>query len=161
MRRTIAIGFMALALAGPANAQTADERARILREFDRQVADYTHQHECLDVLPEALNAAAPAPRIFTPPVAMVFRQLIARALANRGAPAINGVGAFPHPTVLEPFPSTALHDFPPVMRDALPPLPPPLEYRLIGHDLVIRDAAADIIVAVLRDAVGGRLTLIR
>jgi hypothetical protein len=73
--------------------------------------------------------------------------------------ALNGVGAFPHPTVLEPFASTALHDFPTGLRDALPPLPTPLEYRLIAHDLVIRDTDLDIIVAVLRDAVGGRLTM--
>jgi len=36
----------------------------------------------------------------------------------------------------------------------LPGLPAPLEYRLIDHDLVIRDAEADVIVAVLRDAIG-------
>lgn len=33
-------------------------------------------------------------------------------------------------------------------------LPAPLEYRLIGNDLVIRDGEADVIVAVLRDALG-------
>jgi hypothetical protein len=41
-----------------------------------------------------------------------------------------------------------------MLSDALPLVPAPLEYRLIGNDLVIRDAAADLIVAVLRDAVG-------
>ena len=161
--RTIAIGLLALALAhGGASAQTADETARILRDFDDWVGDYTQLHQCLDLFPGAIKAATPAPRIFTPPVAVVFRQLIARALAERdGVAAINGVGAFPHPSVLEPFPSHRLQDFPRVLEDALPPLPTPLEYRLIGHDLVVRDMEADIIVGVLRDAVGGPLTVIR
>ena len=37
-------------------------------------------------------------------------------------------------------------------------LPATLEYRLIGNDLVIRDTAADVIVAVLRDALGNYTT---
>ena len=161
--RTIAIGVLALALAhGGANAQTADEKARILRDFERSVADYTQQHKCLAMLPRALNAATPAPRIFTLPVTIVFRQMIASALAERdGVAAINGVGAFPHPVVLERFPATELHDFPRVLEDALPPLPTPLEYRLIGHDLIVRDKEADIIVGLLRDAVGRALTVAR
>jgi hypothetical protein len=48
-----------------------------------------------------------------------------------------------------------------VLKDALPPLPTPLEYRLIGHDLVIRDTEANVVVGVLRDAVGSPLTVIR
>jgi hypothetical protein len=36
---------------------------------------------------------------------------------------------------------------------ALPPLPMPLEYRLIGADLAIRDTDANVTVAVLRDAI--------
>ena len=156
--RTIAIGLLVLALAhGEASAQTADETARILRDFERSVADYTQVTACLDMFPEA----AATPRIFTLPVAVVFRQLIARALSERHGVAINGVGVFPHPVVLEPFPPDALHEFPRVLKDALPPLPTPLEYRLIGHDLVVRDRDAGIIVGVLRDAVGSRLTLIR
>ncbi|HJU43314.1 MAG TPA: hypothetical protein VJ691_10885 [Vicinamibacterales bacterium] len=161
--RTIAIGLLALVLAvAEASAQTADERARILRDFEERVADYTTRHKCFDMFPEALNPATPAPRIFTPPVAVVFRQEIARALAERdGVAALNGVGVFAHPVVLEPFPSHQLHEFPRVLQDALPPLPATLEYRLIGHDLVVRDKEADIIVGVLRDAVGNSLTVVR
>ena len=60
--------------------------------------------------------------------------------------------------MLQPFPATELYDFPERLADALPALPAPLEYRLIGNDLVIRDTQADIIVAVLRDAVGTMTT---
>lgn len=162
MLRTIAIGLLALAIAHGAAAQTAAEQSRILGDFQSSLADYTQRHQCLDMFPEALNAATPAPRIFTPPVAMVFRQLIAKSLAERdGVAAINGTGPSRHPSVLTPFPSTELHDFPRVLEDALPLMPLPLEYRLIGHDLVIRDQQAGVIVAVLRDAVGTALTVQR
>ena len=144
--RTIATALLALVLAqGSANAQTADEKARILGNFEQRAAEYDGR-----------------PLLFTLPVALVFRQVIATALTGReGAAAISGVGAVPHPVVLERFPSTALHEFPRVLLDVLPPLPWPLEYRLIGHDLVVRDKEADLIVGVLRDAVGRQLTVIR
>jgi hypothetical protein len=145
--RTIAIGLLALALAdGVASAQTAGEKARILRDFQQRVSDYTQRQQCLDLFPEATIAAVgnpgQAPRIFTLPVAMVFRQLIAGAVAERGG-------------------AETVHDFTPVLAEALPPLPPPLEYRLVGHDLVIRDTEANISIGAVRDAIGSPLTVIR
>lgn len=162
MKKTIAIGLLGLALAShTAAAQTTVEQAQILRDFDRSVVEYAQRHTCLTLLPEAVNAATPAPKIFTLPVAMVFRQLIAQTLADRGVAAIGGVGTRHRATVLQPFPNNELSDFPTVLRDALPPLTGTLEYRLIGDDLVIRDAGADVIVAVLRDAVGHVTTMRR
>ena len=160
MNKTIAIGIVGFMLASSsAAAQTAAERAQILRDFQQSVVDYTQRHKCLDMFPEALNAATPAPRMFTLPVAMVFRQMIAAATArHEGGTAIAGTCTTQHPAVLEPFPGNELTDFPAVLSDALPPLPAPLEYRLIGNDLVIRDAGGDVIVAVLRDALGGVVT---
>ena len=141
--RIIAIGVVVFTLTHTgAAAQTAEERARILRDFQLSVAEYAMH-------------ATPAPRIFTPPVAMVFRQEIAKVLSarDRGA-AINGVGDHPHPRAFAPFPAAWLQEFPRVLSESLPPLPATLEYRLVGHDLVIRDKGDDVIVAVLRDAVG-------
>jgi hypothetical protein len=128
MKKAIAIGILGLALvANRAAAQTAVEQEQILRDFQRNVVNYTQRDTCL-LFPEATAAATPAPKIFTLPVAMVFRQLIARASEHS--------------------------DFPKRLSEALPLLPAPLEYRLIDNDLVIRDADADATVAVLRDAVG-------
>jgi hypothetical protein len=161
--KTIAIGLLALALAsGVATAQTAGEQARIIRDFEQRVADYTQRHRCLDMLPEAAVAMSPDPKIFTLPVAMVFRQLIARAVAERdGVAAINGVGAAAHVKAMQRFPSGELHEFPRLLQDALPPLPATLEYRLLGHDLIVRDKEADIVVGMMREAVGPALTVIR
>jgi hypothetical protein len=153
MRTAIAIGILSLALTSrEAAAQTAAERVRIVRDFEQSVLDYTATHHCF---PAAVNAATPAPKIFTLPVALVFRQMINRALAGHaGEPNLFGVGIAHRATVLEPFPGTDLYDFPERLADALPALPASLEYRLIFNDLVIRDTQADIIVAVLRDGVG-------
>jgi hypothetical protein len=65
-----------------------------------------------------------------------------------------GTGTTHHAVVMQPFPASELTDFPAILGDALPLLPAPLEYRLIGNDLVIRDREGDVIVAVLRDALG-------
>jgi hypothetical protein len=153
MRKAIAIGMLGLALAAnTAAGQTAAEQAQILRDFQRSVVDYSQRDTCL-LNPEATPAAMPAPRIFTLPVAMVFRQLIAQNLAAPDGAAIGGPARHRADATL-PIPATELYPFPKLLEDVLPPLPPTLEYRLIDHDLVIRDARADVIVAVLRDAIG-------
>lgn len=160
MRIAIAIGILGLALTShDAAAQTAAEQAQIVRDFEQSVMDYTQQHHCLATYPTAIHAATPTPKIFTLPVAMAFRQVIARALVGHaGEPAIFGVGIAHRAVALEPFPGTDLYDFPERLTAALPKLPAPLEYRLIFNDLVIRDTQADIIVAVMRDAVGTMTT---
>lgn len=159
MMKTIAIGVLGLMLVpSGAAAQTAAEQAQILRDFERSVVDYTQRDSCLAGLPED-TAAAPTPKIFTLPVAMVFRQMIARAVAERDGVAIRGIG-IPHSVaVLKPFPADELYEFPRALSDTLPLLPAPLEYRLIGNDLVLRDTSEEIIVGVLRDALGNAVVV--
>jgi hypothetical protein len=153
MRKTIAIGILGLALVtNRAAAQTAVEQAQILRDFQRSVVDYTQRETCL--FHEATTAAAPAPKVFTLPVAIVFRQLIGNALAAPDGVAIGGVATTHRATALQTIPAAELYDFPKRLAEVLPLLPAPLEYRLVDNDLVIRDAAADMIVAVLPHAVG-------
>jgi hypothetical protein len=161
--RTIAIGLLGIVLSGGlAAAQTVEERARVLRDFSQNVATYAERYHCLD--PVHAPVLEPSPRIFTLPVAMVFRQLIAEALQDRApATAMSGVANGPgrHLAVLEPLPSAELVEFPEVLADTLPVLPEPLEYRLIGRDLVVRDIQSAVIIGVLRDAVGAIATLKR
>lgn len=165
--RTLAIGLLGIVLVhGGAAAQTTQEQDKIIRTFLESVAEFTEQHHCFDLFPDALTAATPGPQLFTLPVATVFRQVIARTLEEQvHASHLTGVGtALPlqhHPVVFEPFPAAELHEFPAVLARALPPLPRPLEYRLIGNDLVLRDVDGDVIVGVLRDAVGRVATVKR
>ena len=97
-------------------------------------------HTCL--FHEATTAATPAPKVFTLPVAMVFRQLIGNALAAPDGVAIGGVTTTHRAMVLQPIPATDLYDFPKRLSEVLPLLPAPLEYRLVDNDLVIRDAGS-------------------
>lgn len=76
------------------------------------------------------------------------------AIWSRAGVAMSGGPATHRAVVLQPFPTTELYDFPKILRDVLPLLPVPLAYRLIDNDLVIRDANGDVIIAVLRDALG-------
>lgn len=86
MRNTIATGILGMALcASAAAAKTAGEPAQILRDFEQRVDDYARHHS-LSLSPEAVTVAAHAAKIFTPPVAVVFRQLIAHALTPLPAP---------------------------------------------------------------------------
>lgn len=159
MRNAIAIGLLGLALvSNQAAAQTAGEQAQILRDFEQSVGNYVARHQCVAMFPQAINGATPAPKVFTLPVAMVFRQLIARTVSTPTGPAIGGVATIHRAAVLQPFPTQELADFPDTLSAVLPLLPAPLEYRLIDNDLVIRDASADVIIAVLRDALGTRTT---
>lgn len=90
--------------------------------------------------------------IFTPPIAAEFRRLIGIAMQGRdsalirtslrrGEPvripvAVNGV-----------YPSTVpLQTTPPSLLLNLPNLPPEMDYRVVGRDLVLRDATANLIV---------------
>jgi hypothetical protein len=52
------------------------------------------------------------------------------------------------------YPTTIpLATFPPALLKKLPDLPPELEYRLVGHDLILRDVKGNIIVDILRSVV--------
>ena len=46
-----------------------------------------------------------------------------------------------------------LETFPPVLLRALPDLPPELEYRIVGRNLILRDVKANLIVDILRNVV--------
>lgn len=160
--RTIAIGLLGIVLVqGNAAAQTPAEQALVVRDFYWSISDYNEHRLCLD--PTHAAAATPAPRIFTLPVAMVFRQMIAKTLEESGVAALSAPETWTarHPQVFERVPAMEMREFPEVLARALPGLPDSLEYRLIGRDLVLRDIEAELIIAVLRDAIGGISTIKR
>ena len=129
MKSAIAIGMLGLALvSNRAAAQTAVERAQILRDFQQSVVDYEQLHESLVMFPEAVIAASPAPKMFTLPVAMVFRQIIAETVTAQHASDLA------------------------TLAPALPALPATLQYQLNGNDLELRDMEDGTVVAVLRSA---------
>ena len=127
MKTTIAIGMLGLLLvSNRAAAQTAVEREQILRDFEQSVVDYS-QRACLVMFPGA-HAATPAPKIFTLPVAMVFRQIIGETVVAHES-----------------------GELPQAIAGALPQLPKPLHYRLNNRSLEIRDDTDGAVVDVLKD----------
>jgi malonyl CoA-acyl carrier protein transacylase len=121
----------------------------------------------IDAMAEAVRAARPNARagdFFNPLLQAAIRVRITRALRTHGmtpadvraAEAADGVdtsgvvlrvnGAFPWAI------GTAML---PCILEALPPLPPELQYRLVARDLVLIDVHASLVVDILREALAG------
>ena len=97
--------------------------------------------------------------IFTPEIATLFRWMLVDSIGeldgegfvtalNGGVPIQRGM----HPTVNEPYMLTPLHRVPPNVRLGLPSIPAELDYRIAGHDLVLWDIYAGIVVDFVPDA---------
>jgi hypothetical protein len=93
--------------------------------------------------------------IFTPDVADMFRTRVAKVTAGlEMAMALDQAGeeSWPAAVVNEPFREETSQPVPPLLLEALPPLPGGIEYRIVGTDLVLWDVHADIVIDVLPDA---------
>jgi hypothetical protein len=152
--RTFLIALVSFILIdGRAFAQTSVEQRAILRGFERSVAEYAAQFDWSTE--QQMPAVEAAPVIFTLPVSIVFRQLIATALGDSQIPTMSSPSR-PRDHRLDVNATFPLADSTlpsQVVLDALPSLPARLEYRLVGGDLVLRDTQLNIVVAVLHDAI--------
>jgi hypothetical protein len=116
------------------------------------------------VMADALRAARPGARsgdLFTEPVAAELRARIADALSAHGftaadvlaSEAAEGIdGAVAPLYVNGHFPWRYASATLPCIVNALPPLPPELQYRIVGNTLVLIDLHADLIVDVMPSA---------
>ena len=160
----------------------ATSGADVLRRFERAVAEYAALHRkaagqitppqvarnmapaiaSSDLLAERIRAARRQARqgdIFSAEAAVVFRRHIAGAVTREevadllvdrddGTPIRR-----PQPRVNARWPLEVEYVYvPPRLIAALPPLPPELQYRLIGRSLVLWDRPANLIVDVLPEA---------
>jgi hypothetical protein len=94
--------------------------------------------------------------VFTPDAADVFRSRLTAAPSVSGPLAsrqrqTREAGSLTI-QVNEPLREEQSDDVARAVLDALPPLPGGMEYRIVGSDLVLWDAQADVVVDVLRDA---------
>ena len=166
---------------GKAHGTADHDRAAVIA-FERRVAEYVALHRRLeapqpvlpmsdniDVVHAAMDALASALQkarttalrgdIFTPAVARVFRARAAACLPPEQMAAILSEREEADPTVLPALEVNArwpdgmpFNFVPPPLLAALPPLPPELQYRIIGRSLVLWDHHADLIVDILPDA---------
>lgn len=111
----------------------------------------------LGILEQAAHAGAQQGQIFDAAAASDIRRIINADFARR-QPADRAALLSEVPAaglqVNQPYPQAEpLATLPALLIAALPPLPPPLEYRFVGFDLVIRDTATNLIVDILPGAV--------
>jgi hypothetical protein len=140
-------------------SEAADEV--IDAEVTEDPARLRAREEALAARIRTLRANAKHGDIFTPAIRTQFRVLLAPELKGTEGREIRDVlqqdapapGAVPleinarYPAG-EPYPTT-----PPSVLLALPPLPPGLEYRVIGKDLILLDQPADVILDFIRNAI--------
>lgn len=187
MRVIAATVFAIGTLTGTVAAQESagyDDRAAALRSFHERVESYAALHRRLEeplppmtvttdtwatflakrYLAAAIRAARPSARqgdIFSPAIAIVFRQLISEALVahdveallielNEEQPVARGV----HPLVNEPYPKGVTHEVPAILLQRLPALPEDVEYRIVDRDLLLWDIHADLVIDFVPDAFG-------
>jgi hypothetical protein len=113
------------------------------------------EHELGRAVREARKGARPGD-IFTPEIAAEIRRLITMAVqpANGQHIAQSLRHAEPvqlHLDINDSYPEQApLQSTPPSLLENLPKLPPEIEYRITGRDLVLLDTKANLVVDIIR-----------
>ena len=107
----------------------------------------------------SLRPSAKKGDIFTPEISAEFLRLIRLAWRNPDAAQMRRSLARAEPVSItihinDAYPaSIPLQSMPPTLLENLPSLPKELEYRVIGHNLVLRDARANLIVDFIERAI--------
>jgi hypothetical protein len=171
---------MAQTVAGP---QTVNPGAVVLKDFDRRVADYVklhktvqsdvhrlkptksseaiahYEHSLAHGIRDARRASLQGD-IFTAEIAAEFGRLIGITMHGPQAAAIRESLRHAEPLAPRPihvngaYPSgIPLQSTPPTLLMNLPPLPADLDYRVIGHSLILRDIEANLIVDFIPNAI--------
>jgi hypothetical protein len=145
--------------------RAADDYAFWHRRIERRqpslavTADAAAIRRAVDTLAAAIRAGRADARegdLFTAPLPQIFRARILRAMrAHELTVADLEVGDGSAPVALavnSAMPWHASDATPPCVLEVLPPLPPELQYRFVGADLLLVDVHASLIVDILRDA---------
>jgi hypothetical protein len=158
-----------------------NRNAAIAADFEKRVADYMklrqkaqagltapkntdspekiaeYQHELAAKIRAQRPDAKPGD-IFTPEIAELFRDLVHSSLNSPDGVKIRKSYEHAEPlhglrlNVNQSYPDgVPLQSMPPSLLLNLPQLPKELDYRFVGHELVLRDIAANLIVDVLPD----------
>jgi hypothetical protein len=105
--------------------------------------------------PEATQGA-----IFTPKISLVFKHLIGSTMQGPDAAKIRASLRHAEPLPEIPLRVNAkyperlpLQSSPPSVLVNLPQLPPELDYRIVGRDLVLRDVGANLVVDFIPNAI--------
>lgn len=179
MKLIVTAIFAAAALCAQTGPPPVNADSAIIQDFEKRVAAYLqlrksiesnltklkstpseekithHESELRRAVREARKGARPG-NIFTPEIAGEIRRLIAIAVepqdGNHIAQSLrHAEPVHLHMEINERYPEIVpLQSTPPSLLENLPPLPPEIEYRITGADLVLLDAKANMIVDVIR-----------
>ena len=156
--------------------------ALIIQDFENRVSEYAKLHKTIEAKMPALKSTASSEKIehhqrelaeeirkarrgakqgdiFTPPIHAVFHRLIAIAMQGQGAARINTSLRHAEPVRLRlrinaDYPaSVPLQSTPPSLLMNLPKLPEEIEYRVVGNNLVLCDAHANLIIDFVAGAI--------
>jgi hypothetical protein len=117
-----------------------------------------HQHDLSKSIREA-RANAKQGDIFTPPICAAFKRLAGLAMQGESGWRVNKSLANSEPIkfklkVNDAYPpGVPQQSMPPTLLQNLPPLPPELQYRLLGSTLVLMDVKANLVVDLATDIV--------
>jgi len=182
MKYAILYLAFALAPAAPSQ-EKVNQGSLVLQDFSQRVAEYLkvrgaaagrvpglkptktaaeiERHEA-NLAREIREARADAAQgiVFTPEIAAQFRRLIAASMKGPAAARVQESLKRAEPVWLAglrvnmTYPhDVPLQSSPPTLLMNLPRLPSQLEYRFVGHSLILRDTEANLIVDFIRDAI--------
>ncbi|MGH9395841.1 MAG: hypothetical protein ACRD18_03185 [Terriglobia bacterium] len=176
-----AAGCLPLRASGPLQGPPVNRNALLIQDFENRVAQYVKLHKQMEaalpslkpggaakvadhqrMLADKLRAARRRVKqgdIFTPEISTEFRRLIRTAMHGARAARIQTSLRHAEPVKLrlyvnEAYPQAIpLQSMPPTLLLNLPKLPPQLEYRIAGRDLVLRDVGSNLVVDLIRNAI--------
>jgi hypothetical protein len=147
--------------------QRVDQYVKIHNEAESKVpklvetndpAQVTDREAALGAMIKKLRASAKEGDVFGPDFVAVLAREVRKDFRDRPAAdrkaLIHELPAKMQIAVNMTYPvDLPLATFPARLLQKLPPLPPELEYRLVGHHIVLRDVTANVVVDVARNIV--------
>ena len=167
---------------GKRREQPVNADARVIQNFQNRIAEYLklhksieqnlpalkptdapeeilrHQQELARRIREARRQASQGD-IFSSDIKDEFRRLIAIAMRGKQAARIKESMMRSEPVqfplnIDASYPAgVPLQTTPPTLLQNLPNLPPELEYRVVGHQLILRDVNANLIIDFMAEAI--------
>jgi len=166
-----------------ADSLPANKDAAIITEFQKRVDDYLKLRKDIEAKSGKLKASSSQEKIsyqarglrhkvrearenaregevFTPDVSAEIRRLIGLAMQAGNATHVRQSLRHSEPVQLhlkvnDKYPEQVpLQTTPPTLLENLPKLPPEIEYRITGRDLVLLDAKVNLIIDVIRGVFG-------
>lgn len=149
--------------------ENVERYARLRARFEEPLPAFDKRRDSWSLmltrryLASAIRTARPGSdpgSIFTPPVALLFRQIVRQAVYDTDISGIVEEGLDVDDFVIdlrvnEPLPRWSLRTPPAALLRRLPELPPGIDYDLVGDALILWDSHAEILI----DALPGALVI--